>query len=82
MCAICDINEYRRCIRPLGALVEQLFDSLHSLCNLLLVKPENLHQVCNGEQLKELDRSVLNNFIQLRSDYKTSKLANSLRAMT
>lgn len=106
MCAICDVNEYRRCSRPLGPLVEQLFDSLHSLCNLLLVKPENLQQVCNGEQLvstniiisfmkinylihtcfkllqKGLERSILHNFIQLRSDYKTQKLANSLRGLS
>lgn len=80
-------------------LVDTLFDSLHALCNLLLVKPENLQQVCNGEQLviflnkfvsltnaglllqAGLDRSILLNFIQLRSDYKTQKLANSLKGL-
>lgn len=96
------MNEYRRCTEPLGVLVANLFDVLHSLCNLLLVKPENLQQVCSGEQLvstdvlsfstlnayyrlvtsrhifyylqADLDRSVLSNFIQLRTDYKTHKL--------
>ncbi|XP_075222346.1 exocyst complex component Sec10 isoform X2 [Lycorma delicatula] len=52
MCVICDVNEYRKCIKELHCpLVNSLFDSLHALCNLLLVKPENLKQVCNGEQL-------------------------------
>lgn len=55
MQVICDLNEYRRCTAPLGPLVSNLFDTLHSLCNLLLVKPENLQQVCNGEQLVRLN---------------------------
>jgi exocyst complex component 5 len=100
MCAICDVNEYRKCVKAYKQpLVDTLFDSLHALCNLLLVKPENLQQVCNGEQLviylknlnsisdagflfqAGLDRSILLNFIQLRSDYKTQKLANSLKGL-
>jgi len=52
MCAICDVNEYRKCIRELESpLVTQLFDILHALCNLLLVKPENVLEVCTGETL-------------------------------
>lgn len=52
MCAICDMNEYRKCVKELYVPhVTQLFDTLHALCNLLLVKPENLHQVCSGDQL-------------------------------
>ena len=45
MIAICDVNEYRSCTKPLGPLVVKLFEKLHALCNLLLVKPENLEQV-------------------------------------
>ena len=49
---ICDINEYRNCVKEFNiALVTQLFNTLHVLCNLLLVVPENLKQVCNGEEL-------------------------------
>ncbi|CAB3383453.1 Hypothetical predicted protein [Cloeon dipterum] len=82
MCAICDVNEYRKCVKAYKQpLVDTLFDSLHALCNLLLVKPENLQQVCNGEQLAGLDRSILLNFIQLRSDYKTQKLAVTLKGL-
>lgn len=52
MCAICDVNEYRKCIRELESpLVTQLFDILHALCNLLLVKPQNLQEVCTGDTL-------------------------------
>ncbi|KAJ8672984.1 hypothetical protein QAD02_004245 [Eretmocerus hayati] len=82
MCAICDMNEYRKCAKELGMpLVTQLFDLLHALCNLLLVKPENLKQVCSGDQLAILDRSILSTFIQLRTDYKTQKLAYSLKGL-
>ena len=52
MCAICDMNEYRKCVKHLNInVVTTLFDTLHALCNLLLVKPENLKQVCSGDQL-------------------------------
>ncbi|XP_035718625.1 exocyst complex component 5-like [Vespa mandarinia] len=82
MCAICDMNEYRKCVKELDVdVVTSSFDTLHALCNLLLVKPENLKQVCSGDQLAVLDRSVLLNFIQLRTDYKTQKLANCLKGL-
>lgn len=52
MCAICDVNEYRKCVKEFKIpLVNTLFDTLHALCNLLLVKTENLKQVCTGDQL-------------------------------
>lgn len=82
MVAICDVNEYRKCVKEFKIpLVNTLFDTLHALCNLLLVKPENLKQVCTGDQLAGLERSILLNFIQLRNDYKTQKLANCLKGL-
>lgn len=52
MLAICDVNEYRKCVKDFNSpFVSQLFDTLHALCNLLLVVPDNLKQVCTGEQL-------------------------------
>lgn len=52
MLAICDVNEYRKAVKDFNiSLVTQLFDTLHALCNLLLVVPDNLKQVCTGEQL-------------------------------
>ncbi|XP_037094545.1 LOW QUALITY PROTEIN: exocyst complex component 5-like [Pollicipes pollicipes] len=80
MAAICDVNEYRKCVESWRiASVTALFETLHSLCNLLLVLPDNLRQVCSQGSLAGLDRAVLMNFIQLRADYKTSKLALQLR---
>ncbi|CAG0891464.1 unnamed protein product [Darwinula stevensoni] len=74
MCVICDVNEYSRCAQGFQVpLVNKLFELLHALCNLLIVPPENLQQVCAGEQLAALDRSTLMSFIQLRIDAKTLK---------
>ncbi|KAI0217580.1 Exocyst complex component 5 [Lamellibrachia satsuma] len=76
MLAICDVNEYRKAVKDFNiSLVTQLFDTLHALCNLLLVVPDNLKQVCTGEQLAGLDKAVLLSFVQLRADFKTSRLA-------
>ena len=52
MLAICDVNEYRKCVKEFHIpVIIQLFDTLHSLCNLLVVVPEHLKEVCTGEQL-------------------------------
>ncbi|XP_045471199.1 exocyst complex component 5 [Harmonia axyridis] len=73
MVAICDLNEYRSFTKPLGPTTAEQFETLHALCNLLLVKPENLQQVCSEDSLVKLDKSILYNFIQLRSDFKSQK---------
>ena len=55
---ICDVNEYRKCVKEFGVpIVSQLFEKLHALCNLLAVVPENLKEVCGGEQLVSTVRS-------------------------
>ncbi|XP_013184275.1 exocyst complex component 5 [Amyelois transitella] len=87
MIAICDVKTYRSAACGHGARAapppaQALFDALHALCNLLLVKPENLQQVCEGDTLAELDRSILLNFVQLRSDYKSHKLASFLKGLS
>ncbi|XP_066280849.1 exocyst complex component 5-like [Branchiostoma lanceolatum] len=76
MLAICDVNEYRKCVKDelKVALVDSLFETLHALCNLLVVVPDNLKLVCTGEQLASLDRSVVMSFVQLRADHKTGRL--------
>ncbi|XP_015262374.1 PREDICTED: exocyst complex component 5 [Gekko japonicus] len=75
MLAICDVAEYRKCAKEFKiALVLQLFDMLHSLCNLLVVNPDNLKQVCSGEQLAILEKNVLHSFVQLRLDYRSTRL--------
>uniref|UniRef100_H2YLS7 Exocyst complex component Sec10-like alpha-helical bundle domain-containing protein n=1 Tax=Ciona savignyi TaxID=51511 RepID=H2YLS7_CIOSA len=78
MMAICDVNEYGKCAQLLKIpFVNSLFESLHSLCNLLVVAPENLRQVCSGDQFSNLDRAVLHTFVQLRSDYRSARLAKN-----
>lgn len=65
MCVICDVNEYRKCVNKLRSpLVTTLFDTLHGLCNLLLVKPENLRQVCTGDTLVSALRLVQFHFVE------------------
>jgi len=76
MLAICDVREYRECVKEFKSpLVLSLFDTLHALTNLLVVVPDNLKQVCHGEHLAGLERPILHSFVQLRADYRTSKLS-------
>ncbi|KAL5008482.1 hypothetical protein ScPMuIL_014063 [Solemya velum] len=80
MIIIWDVNEYRKCMKDFKIpLVIQLFEKLHALCNLLVVVPENLKQVCSGDQLSGLDKAVLLSFLQLRTDYKSARLVTLLK---
>lgn len=53
-----------------------LFDTLHAMCNLLILPAENLRGAMLGDQLANLDRTILDNWIQLRVDYKSERLSN------
>jgi len=79
MTLICDMQEYRRCVADwkLG-VVTALFDTLHAMCNLLILPPENLRGAAMGDQLASVDKTILDNWLQLRVDYKTARLANCL----
>ena len=72
-------QEYRRCVADwkLG-VVTALFDTLHAMCNLLILPPENLRGAAMGDQLASVDKTILDNWLQLRVDYKTARLANCL----
>jgi hypothetical protein len=77
MAVICDVQEYRRCAGDFKVTsVNALFDTLHAMCNLLILPPENLRMATMGDQLAALDRTILDNWIQLRADYKSERLAN------
>eukprot|EP00096_Caligus_rogercresseyi_P012842 TRINITY_DN5509_c0_g1_i1.p1 TRINITY_DN5509_c0_g1~~TRINITY_DN5509_c0_g1_i1.p1 ORF type:complete len:437 (-),score=169.96 TRINITY_DN5509_c0_g1_i1:172-1482(-) len=79
MSVICDVNEYRKVIATFKVpLVSDLFDTLHAMCNLLILPPNNLHGAAQGSQLAHLEKTILDNWIQLRLDYKTEKLGNYL----
>ncbi|XP_041351555.1 exocyst complex component 5-like isoform X2 [Gigantopelta aegis] len=81
MLLISDVNEYRKCIKEEFKipLLSQLFEKLHALCNLLVVVPENLKVIRDSEQLADMDEAVVQNFLQLRSDYKTARIANRMK---
>jgi recyclin-1 len=50
MFLICDMNEYRKSIKEFGnTYLNEIFDNLQTLCNLFIVMPENLKQVCTEE---------------------------------
>lgn len=52
MAVIRDINEYRMCAKIFNcSVVDKLFTVLYSLTNVLVVKPENLQEICSGENL-------------------------------
>ena len=72
-------QEYRRCVSDwkIGT-VTALFDTLHAMCNLLILPPENLRGAAMGDQLVNMDKTILDNWLQLRVDYKTARLANCL----
>lgn len=56
MVVICDLNEYRRCVREFQIpLLNTLFETLHALCNLLVVEPSNLKQMCTVDQLVSMN---------------------------
>ncbi|KAG1662389.1 Exocyst complex component 5 [Nymphon striatum] len=77
MSVICDVNEYKKCVMDFKIpLINTLFDTLHAMCNLLVVVPENLKQVCTNDQLAGMDKNVLMNFVHLRADYKSAKILN------
>uniref|UniRef100_A0A183BMU4 Exocyst complex component 5 n=1 Tax=Globodera pallida TaxID=36090 RepID=A0A183BMU4_GLOPA len=75
MLLLCDISVYKKCISSWGiAELEKNLDCLHALANLLVVVPENLPEACNSQLLKNVDRPLMNEFIQRRHDYKSAKL--------
>ena len=47
------LQEYRRCVADwkLG-VVTALFDTLHAMCNLLILPPENLRGAAMGDQVR------------------------------
>ena len=81
-CHFLQFQEYRRCVEKWKvSAVNTLFDTLHAMCNLLILPPENLRGAAQGDQLANLDRTILDNWIQLRTDYKTLKLGSYLQLL-
>lgn len=94
MVAISDVKAYSSAIRiptkdnqngngakslPDGKSVEDMFKLLHNLCNLWVVPPENLKQLCSDDGLSGVDRNILDTFVQLRVDFRSSRLMNHFK---
>lgn len=90
MVAISDVKAYSSAIRiqsrengtkslPDGKTVEDMFRVLHNLCNLWVVPPENLEQLCNDDGLSGVDPAILNMFVQLRADFRNSRLMSHFK---
>jgi len=76
MMVICDVKRYNQCASTLEVeSVRNLFENLHSLCNLLVVGPSNLHEVCLRDSYANLKRSEIHNFVKLRTDYRSANLS-------
>ncbi|EDQ91071.1 uncharacterized protein MONBRDRAFT_23981 [Monosiga brevicollis MX1] len=54
--------------------INELLEVLRELCYLLIVKPENIAQLCSEGKLATLDQSVVTAFLHLRSDFKAAKI--------
>lgn len=52
MALIRDIMEYKMCAKNFNSpVVDKLFNVLYALCNLLVVQPGNLQEICSGDGL-------------------------------
>lgn len=85
MIAISDVKAYSSAIRispselstkamPDDKSVTDMFQLLHNLCNLWVVPPENLKQLCGDDGLSGVDRNILDTFVQLRADFRSTRL--------
>ncbi|XP_064403702.1 exocyst complex component 5-like [Halichondria panicea] len=76
MILICDMNEYRRVIKDFkNPFLDELYESLQTLCNIFVVKADNLHQVLSEEPYVNFDRAVLQALVAARADNKSAKLS-------
>lgn len=72
---LCDVNEYRAIIGRLQVpLLDEVFDTLYKLCNLLIIPAENLPGILGGEVMEKVDPQVTKEFVQLREDCRSHKL--------
>ena len=73
MILICDVNEYRECVRSMKVeSIVKIFDQLLSLCNLLVAQPENLLLMCDSVFAMVEQKEPIAAFLRLRSDFRTA----------
>ena len=70
--AMQDVTAYRDAARECKSpKIDYLFDILLKLMNLMLIKPQNVHQVWQDYEQSGIPKELLANFISLRADYKS-----------
>lgn len=91
MVAISDVKAYGSAIRispkegsssktvSEHRLVEEKFQVLHNLCNLWVVPPENLEQLRSDDGLSGVDTNILDTFVQLRADFRSSRVMSHFK---
>eukprot|EP00045_Choanoeca_perplexa_P011981 m.128729 g.128729 ORF g.128729 m.128729 type:complete len:733 (+) comp15837_c0_seq3:142-2340(+) len=73
-----DLNSYEGVLRKLDDVyVNELMDVLKELSNLLIVRAENIPQLCSEGRLATLDQAIVMSFLHLRTDYKSAKLGST-----
>lgn len=73
MILICDVNEYRECVRVTKMdVIIKMFDQLLSLCNLLVAPPANLGSLCDSIYGVLEQKEPIAAFVRLRADYRTA----------
>lgn len=75
MLLLCDLSEYRKCVCSWKTgSIGKLFEGLHALANLLVVLPDNLSDAANSAITADVDRSLIQDFLRLRHDYRTLRV--------
>ncbi|KAG5448320.1 Exocyst complex component 5 [Clonorchis sinensis] len=78
--AMQDVTAYRDLASQFGSpVVHGLFDVLLKLMNLMLIKPDNVQQVSQDYLQSGIPIELLQNFIQLRADYKEARMKMEIR---
>ena len=69
-----DVSEYQQCMHTFGiARVNELFEQLMQLADMLIVPPTSLPHVLEARGL-QMDRATVRKYIALREDYATARV--------
>ena len=58
--------------------VDELFEGLRKLCQLLIVEPHKLRDIWDEGSLAKIDHTFLVQFVKLRADYRKSNIQSKL----
>jgi hypothetical protein len=72
-----DITEYKRVILRFKVMsIDDMFDTLQEIVNMLMVQPQNLEVILNELVVnRKIPREEVAQYIKIRADYKTAKLS-------